>query len=552
MDKCSEKISEGAESLQFRGPTNLDNEELFSEAFSVEFSAYLTPLFQSSFLSCAISDSTTGSPPSIEDITTATASIFGATSISLIDRYTCDENFPWNLQFPSHRLDDHDTMLARLRQVLLEITDLLSHPQQGSSEFSKHSTTHFFSPDVLYIGIQFSLETSPGIGDEAKDQASESTILEELFDLSGKLAICQINNGEFEPPTLELEFEVGKSCHRNGDFEEAEHHCRRILQRHAHIDVQSFLGMVLSDASRTDEGRYLLFRALTGFITEFAGSPMCTNSRRFDPIQSLYLKVIPRDWTFMDLVMIDLMTTIEEATTKNSVDQFFQVLYAHGYSMAHQCFLHGMVRSAEYMYEDLLNPGRHLNTWLHGVEEAKAHQRFGIVLKNQRRLESSADQILLAYECVLNSGVHDSQFIELLQSDYMELVSLLPPTPLESTPMEPLQAKLKMVLDLLQNKGPEPQYAASDISCHSDINESLHEFPQSLATLPSSRPSISNTSFELSDLPLRGVNLRRGGASRTSTSGFSTEPSYKIGVSYTNVSGCTGVSISGLSGLSGL
>ncbi|KAH6678022.1 hypothetical protein B0J14DRAFT_313599 [Halenospora varia] len=549
-NKCSEKFSEGARSFQFHDPTNLDNEEGFSEALSEEFFACATPLPQSSFLSCFVSEnSTTVSDSATEDIGIQTTGIFDVPFISSIHRYLSEKDMPWNAQFLMHQLGAHDTMLARQRQMLSEITDNLGLSQDDVSQPLDHYEPQCSLPETSYIGTRFPSETSSGVVDETEDRTSESLMLEELFDLTEELVNCQTIHGEFDAQTLELEFKLGKSCHRNGNLDEAEYHCRRILRKHAQIDVQSFLGMVLSDASRTNEAMYLLFCALTGFISESAESSMRTNSLRFHPIQLLYLEVIPRSWASMNRVMFELMTTMEEAGSESTVDQFCQVLYIHGYSIAHECFLLGMVSSAKYMYQNILHPGRNLNSWLHGIEEAKARQIFGLVLKDGKEWEESVNQVLLACESALNSGVHDNQFIELLQSDFMELMPLLPPTAFELTTGDPLQAKLKILVDILQNKCPALQYAAPNLSQHAGIGESLPEIPQNLATTQSLRPSICNAPFESTELPLRELNQGRGSASRASTSGFSTAPSYKIGVSYTDSSGCTGVSISGFLGL---
>lgn len=428
----------------------------------------------------------------------------------------------------SHQHGDHDTALAKHRQIFAQVIELVDLSVEQNS-----------SPGLCCIDDQFFPGSYSEIDNEQGDETSEAAALEDLFGLAVALAKYQNKHGEFAPPTLKQEFELAKAVEKNGNHEEAEYHCRRILDRHSQIDVQSFLGMILANASRLEESTFLLFSALTGFIINFTLSSIEVNALFFAPIESLFTELILRsdqDWASLKSCMCQMMTTIQKAISEGTVDQISPQLFIYGFSFAHECSVLKIIDSAKYMYQVLLEHSPfHLDVILHGIEKAKAHQKYGLLLRREERWTSSAEQLLLACESAMNSGTHDSRLIALLESDCVDLLPHLASEPNEE---DSLADRIRKMLACNQRQNfPHTQDTSEAVQVSRIEEYFLSDLPIHFATF---QPSAVSYVAQFG-LPSRATELAHGDGDGTSTSNVSASVSRKYGMTY-SVSEITGIS----------
>jgi hypothetical protein len=211
------------------------------------------------------------------------------------------------------------------------------------------------------------------------------------------------------------------------NYDRAEYHCRRILDRCTQTDVQCFLGMILADTSRLEESAFWLSSALTSFIVQFDLYSLNQNHEIFKPIESLVNKLILRnyqlDTTFLADCMCQMVALIRQADLDNAVHQITPQLFIQGFRFAHACAVSNLLSSANYTYDVLLkHSSSHLDAALHGIEQARAYQRYGLLLRRLGRWASSATQLLSAYKSVMKSRTYDGGLVTILEDDCAELL----------------------------------------------------------------------------------------------------------------------------------
>jgi hypothetical protein len=217
-----------------------------------------------------------------------------------------------------------------------------------------------------------------------------------------------------------------------GQYEEAEYHCRRILETHSQIVVQAFLGEILAKTHRFEEATFLLFHALAGFIILFIQNSLDENARLFAQIEAVMSELLLQSdegapsladhWSLM-------RDTLQKPTSDEEIYQIYPQLFLHGFSFAHECLALGLVdydryllESAGRLYRDLLGHSFHQLDVDHAIEKATAHRGYARLLRKEEKWIPSANQWLLACESALNSAIHDRDLIELLESDYHKLL----------------------------------------------------------------------------------------------------------------------------------
>jgi hypothetical protein len=258
----------------------------------------------------------------------------------MLDRYLSDKSDSWPWHCLSDQLDGHERILAKQRQMCEEVAEVLGHLWEESSR-----------PEICCIDNQFLLEAQTAKDDnplcldpytvcdngQVNDDA-EMVSLQDRLDIAVTLAEYQEIHGDLAPQTLKKRFELAKAVERSGDHEEAEYHCRRILVRYPQIEVLTFLGMILANASRLEDATSLLFCALTEYISQFSLFSIEVNSMFFTPIEELYTELVCRDddhdWSPLTSCLIDMMMTIREGISEDTIDQIPSQLFLCGFSSA--------------------------------------------------------------------------------------------------------------------------------------------------------------------------------------------------------------------------
>lgn len=221
------------------------------------------------------------------------------------------------------------------------------------------------------------------------------------------------------PEGLKKQFQLAQVADQSGCYKEAEYHYRQILQRDPHVDVQIRLGMLLANDTRLDESVVLLFSALAGYIVQFTSSPMEENERTFAQLTSLFNKLIADDWLALRARLGDMMDTIQDSISKQSIADISPQLLIHGFSLAHECLVLDLTNAAEHMYQQLLEHANfHLNGSNHRISKAIAYREYGTILSMKRLWKSSARQLLLACESASPLRLQDSQLSADLNSDF--------------------------------------------------------------------------------------------------------------------------------------
>jgi hypothetical protein len=380
---------------------------------------------------------------------------------------------------------------------------------------------------------QYKLSCS-AIDNEQGDEASEVAALEDLFGAAVTLAEYRNIYGEFALQTLRQEFQVAKAAERINNSDEAEYHCCRILERHSQIDVHSFLGIIFAKASRFEDASIQLFFALTDFIVRFPSCSWKMNYLIFGPIKLLFeeiLRLNEQDWASLASCMTKMMASIDNAYSEGkTVNQIFPRLITYGYSLAHECSALEFFRSAKHMYGVLLDTSPlHLDPNIYRIEKAKAHQKYGLLLKNEKSWMSSARQLLLACEAAKNTGPNDirrPRLIEFLKSDYTELLPHL-----TSTGTDEVNSIAERIWNILTpHKRPNSPLREniSEVLQVSYLEECLlsSDSPLCLAT---PEPSAISHVAQFA-MPLRTAEASHGGIDWSSTASMSTSVSHKHGL----------------------
>jgi uncharacterized protein len=371
-------------------------------------------------------------------------------TILRLDQYICEELQPWSTYSLSHQLGDHDAVLAKHRETIAQVTELETFSEQSNSALADLPDERNFCSGLSGIEKEF-VESYSQVDCELGIQAVEVSDLGDLFQLAALLANCQLRNGEYATPTLKVEMDLAKTLERRGNYEEAEYHCRRILDTEPQIMVQTLLGMILAKNARLEESTVLLFSALTWFIIEFTSSDPHQNASRFQAIEPLLGELIwnrDEDWSFLTSCVCQMMVTMMEAESEWDVTDVKKVspqLLIHGFSIAHECMALEFNDSAKYLYAHLLHQFSQMDVNVYGVEMAAAYRDYGFLLSEEGRWISSAEQLLLACESANNSGTYDRRLIARLKRDFTNLLPRLAAEPNDPTLVEKIRKSLTRV-----------------------------------------------------------------------------------------------------------
>jgi tetratricopeptide (TPR) repeat protein len=435
---------------------------------------------------------------------------------------------PWSPYHLSHQLGNHNTVLDDIKDLFQELENLNLSDGQNSS------------PTLCYPDNQFLLDSNSSDDSEESEEISEVAALDNLLGLAVTLAESYIDYGRFAPQTLWQEFSLAKAVEANGNHKEAEYHCRRILSQCSQASVESFLGMILANASRLEESMLCFSHALTCFIIRFGNYSVPQNAVVFSPIESLLTELILRseqDLTPLTSCVCQMLGAIRRAISEGTILQISPDLFIYGLSFAHQCSVLGFTDSAKCMFRDLLKYSTlHLNVILHAKEKATAHQRYGLLLRKERNWTASAEQLLLACDSARNSGPHAIRLKILLERDYVELLPLLAFGPNEE---DSIAERIRERLDLIQ----DPTFSLIQNNLEAAQASPINEFLQSALPIPLAtleRSATSHTAqFGLCSAPTESA--QRTGAP-TSTESLSTGVSNPYGLTFSNGSGNSYVS----------
>jgi hypothetical protein len=449
-------------------------------------------------------------------------------SISKIDVWMADKNQPWSQYALRHQICGHvEELLAELKPLLEqpEDTELATH----ENKFDEVQASEYLSdeqkspPDLQCIGDRFFAESHSKIEPEQQKEIAEETALEDVSGLAMKLANSQIKHGEFTPPTLRKEFELAKGLEGMGQYEEAEYHCRRILDRHSQVDVEAFLGTILAKTLRCEEAMSLLFCALTGFIIQFIQTSLSGNARLFAPIEALFLELLLQsEQGFPSLTdrWCLMMDTLRKPTSDGDIYQICPQLFLHGFSLAHECLALGLIDSDQYLLDSaaclyrylLEHSSRHLDVVNHAIEKAMAHRGYARLLRKEKKWIPSAKQLLFACKSALHSATPDRELIVLLERDYHKLLPHLNCEPYEEGF---LKESIERALVGIRGLSPFPMQHISEPVQGSHVEEYLlsSDLPIHMITLePSAISHVSRFGFSL------GItSSAHGGKDRTST-----------------------------------
>ena len=434
-------------------------------------------------------------------------------------------------------------MLAHQRRICDQVTEILGCRDEGIAR-----------PEICCRDNKFLLEDQMQkdnnhlswnayiLSDKQVSDDVEMVALQDSLDIAVILATNQEADGKSSPKTLKKRFELAKAIERSGNHEEAEYHCRIILASFPHIEVLTFLGMILVNASRLEDATFLLFRALTEFIIGFSSSSIAVNMAFFKQIEELFTELVLHDddhaWSFLTSCLIEMMTTIREAISENAIDQIYSRLFLCGFSFAHECTVLGFINSATYIYRILLEFFLdELDVVRYGIEKAKAHQRYALLLRRNNRWTSCTKQLLLAYESIISSGSHGSELIAVLETDCVELIKRLTTHPHGKDSL--VKHLREMLTNCRSHNTPQVQEPSATIP-GPRVEEYLlsDDLPLQLSALgPSivSHVAQFGLHFNATEMPPRSRD-------RTSTENTSNSVSHEYGVTFSAGSGASIVS----------
>ncbi|KAN0099382.1 hypothetical protein V8E51_013157 [Hyaloscypha variabilis] len=254
---------------------------------------------------------------------------------------------------------------------------------------------------------------------------SGDAALDDFFALAERLPQHRGQHREFTSQELKIHMELAKALAEAGRNQEAIRLCRRIEVESHEIVVHTLLGMCLAKTNRLQESMKWLFIALTGFITTFKDCSFEQNELHFDSIYNLFseLNSEPHE-TVVALIpfMNEMIETLEQFRFDQDVSRVCPKLFIHGFAIAYQCSILGMGDSAKCLYKYLLEQSfQNFDDNRYTHEKGIAHQTYGILLRNERNWESSADQLLLACEFVSKSCSYDRTLVLRLAEAYHRL-----------------------------------------------------------------------------------------------------------------------------------
>ncbi len=409
--------------------------------------------------------------------------------------------------------------LARIDQVLGQ------EPTPDSGLQEHLSDEQGRSLDIHGTGGHSELNPSREIEQQniISEDAEDNTIASLLY-LEVKLAKLQQKHEGFAPHAMETHFEMAKLLEGLGNYREAEHHYRIITDRQCLPDAEALLGSLLAKLGRVEESNTFLFRALTSFIIQFDGNSLQRNASLFEPIELLFIELIDlrqQDDRSLSVCMCQLMNTLRQTTSDDTMSRIYPLLFIHGFSFAHKCSILGFVEASDWMYDFLFKDCQgYLDGDHHALDKATAHRRYGLHLRMKQDWRSSAHQLLLACKAARQSATFDRILCAKIESDYQKLLPHL-----KETLAERLRRSVALLRPEIPLLRPEISLLGDDIS-EAALGLNIDRYFKS--GLPR-----NFTSFELSELkqlddfasppsvikPVQKFRVPTVTTSKTSTSG---------------------------------
>lgn len=430
-------------------------------------------------------------------------------AISMLDRYVSDESEPWSVYSLRHQVYAHENAMAKLRQIVAQVTDQLALPDSVDLPVSGRWDSTF-----CCIEHSFFAEPGPPIDEHAENP--EGLSIEQLLDLShltSTLARFQDAYGEFNEQTVNGEAELAHELQRYNMLEEAEYHWRRVLKSHQSLVPQVCLGVILAKTSRFEESTSLFTSAISNAIVGFRCYSPEDNSKAFKWLGYFldrYVSEGKYEWVALIPCISQMMATVENATSEDTINQTFPRLLIHGLRFAHGLSVLEAIDSAEYMYRVLLEHSSPLDGI--ALERAKAHQRYGVLLRGEQKWASSAKQLLLACDSAVDSRTYDRSLVALFKSDYNDLLPYLAHMPEDSSIRNRL-VEAMVAYDLHQNSTPWESSANEP----SSLDAIFLSLPQRFANLQTSG-ALTVGQFGFSSM---ATNPASGDGNRTSTTSIS-------------------------------
>jgi hypothetical protein len=418
------------------------------------------------------------------DLASSTNSLEAADSDE-VDKWLSGQHRPFPHRNWLHYFSDYaDAITSHRRTILEEISDfeeILSRsiPQDDCfQDFLSQEQSH--SPYLLGIGAHLPIVYLLGAQMEQKNSTSKSYPFAHLLPLEVTLAEYQYEHGETGTPTLKQHFEIAKELEGLGYHQNAEYHCRKIIEQHWQTDVETLLGMILAKVGRIVESMSMLSRALTSFILQFDTNSLDGNGRLFEQIELLFTELVllmEPDHISLTVCFCRLMATLSSTSYDDAgvtMAQIHPQLFTHGFSFAYEYSLLGLTGSAAWIYQVLLQYcAESLDIVDHAMEKATAHQRYGVLLREQENWRSSANQLLEACKSAKHSVTFDSRLCRTLESDYLKLLPHLGKL---------LADQLRECLDRIRPQISLPMRNSSELIGYSHVDEWLNSDPPINAT----------------------------------------------------------------------
>jgi hypothetical protein len=174
-----------------------------------------------------------------------------------------------------------------------------------------------------------------------------------------------------------------------------------------------------------EESTFLLFSAISKFIVDFQKISVEDNSQFLPPLESLFTELAQKselDWRNLTSCLCRMKDDIQNASSESAVNRVFPQLFIHGFCFAHECSALGLMDCAKVLYQNLLEHSSGIDDPRFGIERAKAHLEYGLLLMGERKWISSAEQLLSAVISAINSGTDDRELMDLLDSLYSDLL----------------------------------------------------------------------------------------------------------------------------------
>lgn len=330
-------------------------------------------------------------------------------TVDRVDGYLSDDEGP----FSGYNLSRYHVRTDYYRNNVVPHDEMLEELEQLQTLDKIQSLPHRYEVDVELL-----LEFDRVVLDENRIKCFGEISLE-LLDLSTSLLMYQSIHDGGSPEVLKKEFELAEALRRSGSLEEAENHCNKILSFNSDIKVQTFLGNILANTDRLTESANLLFSAIAGFIIQFGSSSTAHNGHLFSSIWPLFNVLNGAGWEPLASSLGDMMDTIQNAISEGRTGQITPQLVMHGFSLAQNCMLAHMTEPSGIMYRSLLEfAALYLDDISYCIEKAWAYREYATLLREDNDWKSSADQLLLAWECLQKSQLRHHPLFALLSSDF--------------------------------------------------------------------------------------------------------------------------------------